>query len=243
MSRLPDPPPPPAATPPETPRFRCRAVLFDLDGTLLDTLPDIAAAVDRTLLGLSLPAAGPLRVRGWVGNGVKLLMERALRHAGADPAATLQPALEAFAAHYAEDYTQRSTLYPGVAATLPALAARGLALAVCTNKPGRFVAPLLDHFGIGSYFSALVSGDTLPRQKPDPAPLLHLAGRLGLAAADCLVVGDSRNDVQAARAAGMAVAAVSYGYNHGEDIRDSHPDAVMATLAELPRLIAQEPGG
>ncbi|MDE0856441.1 MAG: phosphoglycolate phosphatase, partial [Nevskia sp.] len=232
-----------AATPPETPRFRCRAVLFDLDGTLLDTLPDIAAAVDRTLLGLSLPVAGPLRVRGWVGNGVKLLMERALRHAGADPAATLQPALEAFAAHYAEDYTQRSTLYPGVAATLPALAARGLALAVCTNKPRRFVAPLLDHFGIGSYFSALVSGDTLPRQKPDPAPLLHLAGRLGLPAADCLVVGDSRNDVQAARAAGMAVAAVSYGYNHGEDIRDSHPDAVMATLAELPRLIAQEPGG
>jgi phosphoglycolate phosphatase len=217
------------------------AVIFDLDGTLVDTAPDIAAAVDRALLDLSLPAAGLDRVRGWVGNGAAILLQRALRDAGVDSAEAQERALALFLRHYAEEFTARSQLYPGTAQALAGLAARGQRLAVCTNKPTSFVAPLLRHFGIARHFAFCVGGDDLPEKKPHPAPLLHLARQLGLPAGDCLMVGDSSNDVAAARAAGMAVVAVSYGYNHGAPIRDTHPDAVIDSLLELRSLIDAVP--
>lgn len=220
------------------PRFSSRAVLFDLDGTLLDTVPDIAAAVDRTLLDLGLPAAGLQRVRGWVGNGAGKLLERALHHAGADAAALHERALQRFLRHYGEEFTARSQPYPGTLDALQALGARGLRLAVCTNKPSAFVRPLLEHFGMARYFGLSLGADELPQKKPHPAPLLHIAAAFGLAPAQCLMVGDSINDVEAARAAQMPVAAVSYGYNHGGPIADSQPDVVIDSLAELPQLIA-----
>jgi phosphoglycolate phosphatase len=222
--------------PTEPARFRCRAVIFDLDGTLADTVPDLAVAVDRTLADLALPPAGEERVRTWVGNGAKVLLERALQQAGAPT--LLEQALALFFRHYGSEFTARSRLYPGVGDTLSQLAARGLRLAVCTNKPSRFVRPLLLHFGIERHFAAVAGGDDLPVKKPDPAPLHHLARTLALSSGECLVVGDSRTDVAAARAAGMAVAAVRYGYNHGEPIDDSRPDAAVDAFGELTALIA-----
>jgi phosphoglycolate phosphatase len=219
------------------PRFASRAVLFDLDGTLLDTAPDIAAAVDRALLDLGLPAPGLARVRGWVGNGAGVLLGRALRDAGAD-AALQERALALFLRHYAAEFTARSQAYPGTVTALQTLAARGLRLAVCTNKPTAFVQPLLGHFGIARHFTLSLGADDLPQKKPHPAPLLHIAAAFGLPPAQCLMVGDSVNDVAAARAAGMPVAAVSYGYNHGGPIADTGPDVVIDSLAELPDLIA-----
>lgn len=223
--------------PTEPARFRCRAVIFDLDGTLADTVPDLAVAVDRTLADLALPAAGEERVRSWVGNGAKVLLERALQHAGGG-SSHLEQGLALFFEHYEREFTARSRLYPGVSATLSQLAGRGLRLAVCTNKPSRFVRPLLAHFGIERHFAAVIGGDDLPVKKPDPAPLQHLARALASSSDDCLVVGDSRTDVAAARAAGMAVAAVRYGYNHGEPIDDSRPDAAVDTFGQLAALIA-----
>lgn len=220
------------------PRFYSRAVLFDLDGTLLDTVPDIAAAVDRALLDLGLPAAGPERARGWVGDGAGKLLERALRHAGADAAALQERALQLFLRHYSEEFTARSLPYPGAMEALQALSARGLRLAVCTNKPSAFVQPLLEHFGMARYFGLRIGADDLPQKKPHPAPLLHIAAAYGLTAEQCLMVGDSVNDMEAARAAQMPVAAVSYGYNHGGPIGDSRPDVVIDSLAQLPELIA-----
>jgi phosphoglycolate phosphatase len=219
------------------PQFHCQAILFDLDGTLADTVPDLAVAVDRMLLDLGLRPAGEARVRSWVGNGATRLLQRALHDADAS-AIPIEQALSLFLKHYGYEFAVRSRLYPEVAATLRQLAARGLRLAVCTNKPAKFVRPLLAHFGIEPLFSAIVAGDDLPRKKPDPAPLRHLADQLKVSIAACLMVGDSRNDVEAARAAGMPVAAVSYGYNYGENIRDSNPDLVIDAFGDLANLIA-----
>lgn len=221
--------------------FRGRAVIFDLDGTLIDTAPDIACAVDRTLLDLGVPAAGEERIRNWVGDGAGKLLERALQHGGSTSDADPQRAMVLFLQHYAAVFTARSRPYDGVAATLERLAAQGRSLAVCTNKPARFVQPLLRHLGLARYFAACVGGDELPARKPDPLPLLHLAGVLGIAPRDCLMVGDSRNDVAAARGAGMPVVAVSYGYNHGADIRDDAPDAVIEAMDQLLPLLEPDP--
>jgi len=219
------------------PPFRCRAVIFDLDGTLIDTIPDIATAVDRALVDVSRPPIGASLVRSWVGNGAEQLLERAIAHSGAATAGEVSAALALFKKHYADVLTDRSRLYDGVFETLRMLADRGRRLAICSNKPSKFVKPLLDHFRVAQYFAMALGGDDLPQKKPDPAPLLHIAVRFGIPAADCLMVGDSRNDVESARGAGMAVVAVSYGYNYGADIRDSGPDAVIDSIGELLGLI------
>jgi phosphoglycolate phosphatase len=223
---------------PSSPLPGCRAVIFDLDGTLLDSAADLASAVDQTLAELGVPPAGEAMVQLWVGNGASKLLERALRHAGVDDEARIAQARARFFDHYGAHLAVRSQLYDGTLAALKQLSARGLRLAVCTNKPSRFVRPVLEAFGVAGYFAALLGGDDLPVKKPDPEPLLHLARELRLAPQACLMVGDSCHDVDAARAAGMPVVAVSYGYNHGEDIRNSHPDAVIDSLAQLPDLIA-----
>ena len=217
--------------------FRCDAVLFDLDGTLVDSAPDITTAIDATLVALGQAPTGEALVRLWVGNGATRLLERALRHAGIADNARLEAARDLFFEHYAAHLADRSRLYDGVAPALEQLHASGLMLAVCTNKPARFVRPLLEGMRIDRYFSAVLGGDELAQRKPHPAPLLHLAGTLRVAPGRCLMVGDSRNDVEAARAAGMPVIAVSYGYNHGDDVRDCAPDAVVDSLLELLMLL------
>ncbi len=214
-------------------------VLIDVDGTLVDSVPDLAYCVGEMMRSLGREPWSEEKVRTWVGNGVERLVKRALTgemETEPDPALYAR-ALPVFLDCYAENTAERSKLYPGVREGLEGLRGLGLRLGAVTNKAERFTLPLLRDLGIGDYFQIVVSGDTLPRKKPDPAPLLHAAERLGADPRESLMVGDSRSDVKAARAAGFAVVCVSYGYNHGEDIRLERPDAVIDSLAELPGLL------
>lgn len=212
-----------------------RLVMFDLDGTLVDSVPDLAAAVDKTLQVLGQPAAGIEQVRDWVGNGARVLVRRALagslEHAQVDEGYA-QQALQLFMQYYAERHAL-TQVYPGVRQTLEGLREQQVELAIVTNKPERFVAPLLDEKGLGGYFRWIVGGDTLPQQKPDPAALLHVLRLARVDAAQALFVGDSRNDVRAAKAAGVTCVALSYGYNHGRPIAEENPARVLDNLTGL----------
>ncbi|MDA8483870.1 phosphoglycolate phosphatase [Pseudomonas resinovorans] len=212
-----------------------RLVMFDLDGTLVDSVPDLAAAVDRMLVSLGRPAAGVEQVREWVGNGARVLVRRALA-GGLDHSAVhdsdAERGLDLFMEAYAESHAL-TTVYPGVAETLKWLKKKDVELALVTNKPERFVAPLLDEMKLGRYFSLIIGGDTLPQQKPDPAALLHVMHITGVSRSEALFVGDSRNDVLAAKAAGVKCVALSYGYNHGRPIAEEEPALVVDDLREL----------
>ena len=214
-----------------------RLVMFDLDGTLVDSVPDLAAAVDNTLNDLGRPPAGVNQVRDWVGNGARVLVRRALagglEHAHVDDAQAEQ-ALELFMQHYAANHAL-TQVYSGVKPTLDWLREQQVELAIVTNKPERFVAPLLDEKGLGGYFRWIVGGDTLPQQKPDPAALRHVLRLARVEPAQALFVGDSRNDVRAAKAAGVPCVALSYGYNHGRPIAEEHPAQVLDCLSGLLR--------
>jgi phosphoglycolate phosphatase len=210
-------------------------VIFDLDGTLLDSVPDLAAAVDAMLVRRGSAAAGVERVKVWVGNGSQVLVRRALAgcldHSGVDNAEA-DEAHRYFLQAYAGEH-RLTRVYPGVKPLLDWLQQQGVLMAVATNKPERFVAPLLDEKGLDGYFRWLVGGDTLPAQKPNPLALYWIMQRAGVTAQDTLFVGDSRNDVLAARAAGVKVVAVSYGYNHGEPIAAQNPDLLVDSLDAL----------
>ena len=212
-----------------------KLVMFDLDGTLIDSVPDLAAAVDVMLGQLGREAAGVEQVRHWVGNGARVLVRRALagdiEHAHIGEAETEQ-ALEMFLEAYAGDQA-RSTVYPGVRALLDRLQGEQVPLALITNKPSRFVPELLADKQLDGYFRWLVGGDTLPVQKPDPAALHWVMQQAGVEAGQALFVGDSRSDVLAAKAAGVPVVAVSYGYNHGRPIASENPDLLVDSLDAL----------
>jgi len=212
-----------------------RLVMFDLDGTLIDSVPDLAEAVDRMLAELGRPPAGVEKVRDWVGNGARVLVRRALA-GGLDHAAVGEAETEEALARFLDIYADchnLTVLYPGVHELLEALSTAAVELAVVTNKPERFVAPLLEQVGLGGYFRWIIGGDTLPQQKPDPAALLQVMRLAGVEASQSLFIGDSRNDVLAARAAAVPCIAVSYGYNHGRPIAEERPSLVVDSLAEL----------
>ncbi|SDM77457.1 phosphoglycolate phosphatase [Franzmannia pantelleriensis] len=212
-----------------------KLVAFDLDGTLVDSVPDLAAAVDAALADDGLSPRGEARVRDWVGNGSHKLIERALADALNDaPDAERQASVHArFLHHYGLAPNDRTRLYPGVREALDGLHAAGMPLGLVTNKPQAFIAPILEGFGLADHFGLCLGGDALPQKKPDPAPLLHLAAHFGVAPGDCLMVGDSRHDIEAGRRAGFRTLAVPYGYNHGEPVAASRPDAQVESLAEL----------
>lgn len=212
-----------------------RLVMFDLDGTLIDSVPDLAAAIDHMLATLGRPPAGIERVRDWIGNGAPVLVRRALaggfEHSAVDDAEA-EAALQVFMDAY-EDNHARTEVYPGVRATLRWLRRQKVEMALITNKPERFVAPLLDEMKLGRYFRWIIGGDTLPQKKPDPAALLYVMRMAGVEAKDALFVGDSRNDVLAANAAGVPCVGLKYGYNHGRPIAEEHPALVVDDLREL----------
>jgi len=216
-------------------------VLIDLDGTLIDSVPDLAYCVDALMAELGLPARGEAKVRQWVGNGIERLVKRALLDQldGEPDQALLDKALPIYLALYKDNLSQRSRLYPGVQEGLQFLHDAGYKLGCITNKAAAFTEPLLKGLGIYDYFRIVVSGDTLPVKKPDPLPLLHAAQFFKVEPSQALMVGDSISDVKAARAAGFQVVCVSYGYNHGQDIRDAHPDAVIDSMAQLSGMLAQ----
>ncbi|MEQ6889907.1 phosphoglycolate phosphatase [Halomonas sp. CS7] len=212
-----------------------RLVALDLDGTLVDSVPDLAVAADAALAELGLAPQGEARVRDWVGNGSLTLMARSLEGAQgeAPDEALLARAHRGFLDHYGRAPCTHTRLYPGAREALAALAARGLPLALVTNKPSAFIAPLLDAFELTPYFALCLGGDSLAAKKPDPAPLLHVAAHFDVAPSACLMVGDSRHDIEAGRAAGFRTLAVPYGYNHGEPVALSRPDGTVESLAEL----------
>jgi phosphoglycolate phosphatase len=215
-------------------------VLFDLDGTLIDTVPDLADAIDSMQSELGLPLRGEAKVRTWVGNGIERLVKRALTDGddSTEPAPDLYAhALSIFMDHYAARPYGRSKFYPGVTECLEHLQQAGYRLACVTNKRSRFTDLLLRAVGIHDLFELVISGDTLARRKPDPLPLLHASQHFDVGPERALMVGDSLNDVRAARAAGMQVLCVSYGYNCGRDIREDQPDLIVDSLAELIELL------
>jgi len=213
--------------------------MIDLDGTLVDSVPDLAYCADAMLTELGMPTRGEAKVRQWVGNGVERLVKRALldRLEGEPEPALFDKALPVFMALYKENVSQRSRLYPGVKEGLEFLRGAGYKLGCITNKAAAFTEPLLKDVGIYDYFEIVVSGDTLPVKKPDPRPLLHAAEYFKVDPAHALMVGDSISDVKAARAAGFQIICMSYGYNHGQDIRDAEPDAVIDSMSELAGLL------
>ena len=218
---------------------RPRMVLIDVDGTLVDSVPDLAFCVDAMMEQLGLPRPGEARVRTWVGNGVERLVKRALTgELEAEPAPGLYDrAFPVFVELYKANTSQRSRLYPGVLEGLDYLAAGGYRLGCVTNKAAQFTEPLLKDLGVYERFGIVISGDSLARKKPDPLPLLHAAEFFGVSPDQSLMIGDSVSDVKAARAAGFQIICMSYGYNHGLDIRDAHSDAVIDSMAELPGLL------
>jgi len=212
-----------------------RLMAFDLDGTLIDSVPDLAAAMARTLSELDLRVPNEVEVRDWVGNGAPVLVERALTWAlQTAPEPALQTrAFNAFMAHYGAAPNTLTTLYPGVKEALQVLHQEGLTLVLITNKPERFIEPLLEHFNLLTFFTLWIGGDSLAKKKPDPLPLLHAANMCQIPPAECIMVGDSRHDMAAGKAAGFATLALPYGYNHGEPIEQSQPDLVITSLTEL----------
>ena len=213
--------------------FTARMVLIDLDGTLIDTAPDLAGAANHVLQSLGrAPAPMPV-IRGFIGNGVRELMRRALAIDAEPNEAETDAAMSMFSAHYGANLTRNSVAYPGVEEALQELRAQGRKLVCITNKAGQFTEPLLETLGLRSYFDLVLSGDSLPRKKPDPLPLTHAAAQFSLAPEQGLLVGDSINDTQAARAAGMPVVAVSYGYRGDMPLADLAADAVIDTLPQL----------
>ncbi len=215
-----------------------QAILFDLDGTLVDSVPDLAAAMDAALQHCGLPVAGEERVRSWVGNGAVKLVARALHWAVETEVAQVQSAqqqllLEAFYRAYAEDSSSRSRLFDGVLEALQYWRDAGVKMACVTNKPERFTHPILAEFGLQALLPVVVGGDTLAQRKPDPAPLRLACERLGVAVENAVMVGDSCNDIDAAHALGMPAACVSYGYNHGAPIADAGADLLVDVFSAL----------
>lgn len=218
-----------------------KMILIDVDGTLVDSVPDLAYCVDAMMERLGRPAHGEASVRNWVGNGVERLVRRALigQLDGEPDETEFLHALPIFLDLYRENTSGRSHLYPGIREGLDYLKAKGYPLGCVTNKAAQFTEPLLRDLGVRDDFEIVVSGDTLPRKKPDPLPLLHAAEHFGVAPGDALMIGDSISDVKAARAAGFSIVCMTYGYNHGQDIREANPDAVLDSMAELEGLLQQ----
>lgn len=217
-----------------------RLVLFDLDGTLVDSVGDLAWCANETLRALEMPTQDPETARNWVGNGLERFVKRVLTNdMQAEPDAALFAAgLEIFSKLYAEHASDHSVVYPGVLESLERLARLDLHLACVTNKPEPFTSTLVEAMGLKPYFELIVAGDTTARKKPDPMPLQFAADHFNLDCSACLMVGDSSNDVLAARSAGFSIVCVPYGYNHGRDIRESNPDLVVDNLVELSEMFA-----
>ena len=220
-----------------------KLILFDLDGTLVDSVPDLAFCIDQMMIQTGQPPCGDERVREWVGNGVERLVRRALvgQLEGEPPKELFEQAYPLFMESYRVHNGQRSCLYPGVRETLDRLrASNKYKLACVTNKAKLFTHPLLNALGIEDHFELIISGDSLPKKKPHPLPLLHAAAQFNIKPSRSLMIGDSINDVQAARAAGFNIFCVPYGYNHGQDIHLAKPDAVIDSLLEIEPLLASK---
>ncbi|AXK67715.1 phosphoglycolate phosphatase [Burkholderia sp. IDO3] len=213
--------------------MKTRLVTFDLDGTLFDTAPEIALAVNRTL---DLYGYAPLEldtVIGYIGQGTRELMRQVLIHHGVVPDAVLDSIMPAFYVRYDETAGTLARPYPGVPGALERLRSAGIQMAVVTNKDHRFAQRLLENAGLGAHFDIVVGGDSLACRKPHPLPILHCIERLEAPVAATAHIGDSRTDVETARRAGVQAWAVPYGYNYGVPIADAAPDRIFPSIAAM----------
>ncbi|TYL47122.1 phosphoglycolate phosphatase [Marinomonas sp. IMCC 4694] len=207
-------------------------VCLDLDGTLVDSVPDIASAVDAALYELGSTLAGEDLVRSWVGFGSAKLIDQALEWANLETDLHGE-AYRIFLLHYRAHLTDKTTLYPNVKALLKAFKHNGVPVALITNKPSVFVKPMLDHFGLTEQFGWLLGGDTLEEKKPSALPLLYCSESIDALPEKCLMIGDSITDFNAAKNAGFKCALVTYGYHQGVDLTTLGADAILDDLAEL----------
>lgn len=216
-----------------------QAVFIDLDGTLLDTIADLAAAANLVRADFGLAALPEARLSSFVGKGADVLVHRAMTDSpdGELDTARFREARASFDTHYTAENGRWAKPYPGVIAGLDRMKAAGLFLACLTNKPQAFTDPLLVAQDLARYFALTLGGDALPKKKPDPLPLTHAARHFGLPVSRCLMIGDSVNDAQAARAAGMPVLLVPYGYNEGRDVATIDSDGIVDTLDQAADLI------
>lgn len=211
---------------------------FDLDGTLIDSVPDLADAVDQMLTELNRPKAGQEKVRGWVGQGAVALVKRALADSteidGVDETSALfMQAHAAFMAAYDANKGAKTRCYNGIFALLDAAKAKKIPLALITNKPYRFVPEILQQLNLDGYFDLVLGGDSLAEKKPSAMPLLYAADKLQAEPGKSLMIGDSITDISAGQKAGFKTVAVRYGYDHGIPVDQCGADLVVDSLAEL----------
>ncbi len=212
-------------------------ILFDLDGTLINSSQDLALAVNHMLKALNRDTFSEGIIHGWVGNGAQRLVQRALSgqreiDENLDPALFAE-ALEIFLAFYAQNLCVATVTYPNVPSTLKALKSMGYRLVIVTNKPFAFVEPILEGLKLSGQFELILGGDSLAQKKPDPMPLLHVCNKLGVTVKECVMVGDSKNDILAANTCDMQSVGVTYGYNYGEDIGVYEPSIIIDDFGEL----------
>jgi len=212
--------------------MRPAALLLDLDGTLVDSLPDLAAAANAVLAEAGRPPLAETAIAAMIGDGVTKLVERALAASGIHDM-PLSAAIQRFNAFYEADPIRLTRPYPDVPMVLGQLAGAGCRLAICTNKTERLTEAVLKGLGLDHFFALALGGDSLPRHKPDPAPLLVALDRLGVAATAAAMVGDHRNDVLAARGAGVPAIFARYGYGRAS-LGDLAPDAAIDRFSDLP---------
>ena len=209
-----------------------KLLIFDLDGTLIDSVPDLTEAINKTFNELGIDNVTEDEVRNYLGNGARTLIERALKNKNDQN--LLQEALKIFKNHYKNNVCVKTSLYPGVKETLEKLPNKK---AIVTNKPYEFVGEILKTLGIDGHFEMYIGGESLPEKKPSPLPLLYVCEKMGFEPENSVMIGDSKNDIIAAKKAGIKSIAVNYGYNYGEDVKIFEPDIIIDEFTKLAEVV------
>jgi phosphoglycolate phosphatase len=214
-------------------------IIFDFDGTLINSTPDLTSAINKMLSHYNLSPLKVKEVTSFIGNGAKPLVKRALKISVQNkevPKELLEEAFEIYLSAYREVSSAQTFMYPGVLKTLNYLNKTGYKMVVCTNKPFDFIEPILDKLSIKSFFKCWIGEDSLPKKKPDATPLFYLANKMNTDIGKCIMIGDSKNDILAAQNSGMQSIGVSYGYNYNEKISDYNPTLVVDNFTSLQEL-------
>ena len=216
-----------------------KVIMIDLDGTLLDTAEDLALAANLMLKDLGMPEQATSTIRSYIGKGIQKLVKRTLTGQldGKPDAALFAKALPIYEQHYANNLSVNTRPYPGVVEGIKVMQQAGFKLACITNKAEAFTLPLLRSTGLYDQFEIVLSGDSLPKKKPDPMPLIHICKHFNAQPHEALLIGDSLNDAIAARAAGCHVFCVPYGYNEGRNVYELDCDAIVESLLDASKLI------
>ena len=214
-----------------------KLIIFDLDGTLIDSVPDLALAINHTMKSLNIKEYPEELIRSWVGNGASILVKRALSsNTKIDKNIDdrlYNDALTIFLEFYKSNLTNSTKLYPNVRDILKYLKSKDYTLAIVTNKPFDFIEPILQNFDINKYFSYCIGADSLDEKKPSAKPLIHVCNKLNISIKNSIMIGDSKNDIIAASNANMDSVAVSYGYNYDENISMYNPNVILDKFSLL----------